>query len=400
MTINPSCCSCNSSQQRWAKSNGPGSATGPFRIDMHTHIMPPNLPDFSKLYGSPEENGADWMTLRSHFVSSDGVSDSTGPKSNKVDMYVGERFFRTVEPNCFDPVVRMKEMDATGVDVQVISTVPILFSYDKPIEPAAALARYLNDHIASVCRDNPRRFVGLATVPLQDVSSSVAELGRAKSELGLKGVEIGTEINGCALDDPKFDLFWAACEDLDMPIFVHPLGYDLERENKSRWGNYWSAWLIGMPSETALSIHAILSSGILVRHPKLRFCFAHAGGAYLPLLGRIQHGYDCRPDLVAHRSEGVSPQEYLESHQHNIWIDSLVHDPDLLQLICKKIGPDRIVMGSDYPFPLGEMPNPGEMLSCDAKVGELFSSETRARMLAGNAIEFLGLGDMYQEHEI
>lgn len=208
--------------------------------------MPPNLPDFSKLYGSPEENGEDWMTLRSHHIPSDGVSDSSGTESSKVDMYVGEKFFRTVEPNCFDPIVRMKEMDATGVDVQVISTVPILFSYDKPIEPAAALARYLNDHIASVCRDNPRRFVGLATVPLQDVSSSVTELRRAKSELGLKGVEIGTEINGCSLDDPKFDLFWAACEDLDMPIFVHPLGYELERENKSRWGNYWSAWLIGM----------------------------------------------------------------------------------------------------------------------------------------------------------
>ncbi|KAJ5390398.1 uncharacterized protein N7496_001466 [Penicillium cataractarum] len=400
MTINSSCCSCNSGQQRWAKSNEPRSATAPFRIDMHTHIMPPNLPDFSKLYGSTEENGEGWMTLRSHYVSTGGVSDLTGAELNKVDMYVGEKFFRTVEPNCFDPVVRMKEMDATGVDVQVISTVPILFSYDKPIEPAAALARYLNDHIASVCRDNPQRFVGLATVPLQDVSSSVAELRRAKSELGLKGVEIGTEINGCSLDDPKFDLFWAACEELDMPIFVHPLGYELERENKSRWGNYWSAWLIGMPSETALSIHTILSSGVLVRHPKLRFCFAHAGGAYLPLLGRIQHGYDCRPDLVAHRSEGVSPQNYLESHQHNIWIDSLVHDPDLLQLICKKIGPNRIVMGSDYPFPLGEMPNPGEMLSSDAKVGELFSSETRARMLAGNAIEFLGLGDMYQEHKI
>lgn len=213
---------------------------------MHTHIMPPNLPDFSKSHGSPDKNAGDWMTLRSHSESSNGASDQTGTESSKVDMYVGEKFFRTVEPNCFDPVVRMNEMDVTGVDVQVISTVPILFSYDKPIEPAAALARYLNDHIASVCRDNPRRFVGLATVPLQDIPSSVVELRRAKVELELKGVEIGTEINGCSLDDPRFNPFWAACEELDMPIFVHPLGYELERENKSRWGNYWSAWLIGM----------------------------------------------------------------------------------------------------------------------------------------------------------
>lgn len=136
-----------------------------------------------------------------------------------------------------------------------------------------------------------------------------------------------------------------------------------------------------------------------MRHPKLRFCFAHAGGAYVPLLGRIQHGYDCRPDLVAHSSQGISPQDYLQSHQHNIWLDSLVHDPDLLQLICKKIGADRIIMGSDYPFPLGEMPVPGNLLTNDKRVGEMFSCETRARMLAGNAIEFLGLHDMLKTIE-
>lgn len=119
----------------------------------------------------------------------------------------------------------------------------------------------------------------------------------------------------------------------------------------------------------------------------------------MPLLGRIQHGYDCRPDLVAHSSEGISPQDYLQSHQHNIWLDSLVHDPDLLQLICKKIGSNRIIMGSDYPFPLGEMPVPGNLLTNDERVGEMFSCETRARMLAGNAIEFLGLHDMLKSSE-
>ncbi|KAJ6021741.1 hypothetical protein N7540_007245 [Penicillium herquei] len=360
--------------------------------------MPPSLPDFSKSHGNPEENGEDWMTLRTHSSTCESKGGHDNSLSSlKVDMFVGDKFFRTVEPNCFDPKVRMAEMDESGVDVQVISTVPILFSYDKPVEPAVALVRYLNDHIASVCHEYPSRFVGLSTVPLQDVSAAIDELRRTKTDLGLKGVEIGTEINGRSLDDAVFDPFWSACEDLDVPIFVHPLGYELERENKSRWGNYWSAWLIGMPSETALAIHAILSSGVLMRHPKLRFCFAHAGGAYLPLLGRVQHGYNCRPDLVAHNSQGLSPENYLQSNQHNIWIDSLVHDPDLLQFICKKIGSDRVIMGSDYPFPLGEMPVPGKMLVDDKRVRELFSQDARSRMLSGNAIEFLGLQKMFNK---
>jgi aminocarboxymuconate-semialdehyde decarboxylase len=211
---------------------------------MHTHIMPPSLPDFS--LQSSDGKSEEWINLRLRDQSKLEKDNKIASSSQNVDMFVGDKFFRTVEPNCFDPIVRMEEMDATGVNIQVISTVPILFSYDKPIKPATLLVRHLNDHIASVCHEYPKRFVGLATVPLQDVEASVAELKRAKIDLELKGVEIGTEINGQPLDSPEFDPFWTACEELDMPIFIHPLGYELERENKSRWGSYWSAWLIGM----------------------------------------------------------------------------------------------------------------------------------------------------------
>lgn len=246
MTINCKGCSCAADQHRQHINTEQSTRNGPFRIDMHTHIMPPSLPDFSKSHGTSQPTSQEWITLRPHDASRDGSDGQNGKTSSKVDMFVGDRFFRTVEPNCFDPDVRIAEMDDSGVDVQVISTVPVLFSYDKPAEPAAAMARYLNDHIASVCRDHPDRFVGLATVPLQNVAASIKELRRAKNMLGLKGVEVGTEINGKCLNHVDFEQFWAACEELDFPIFVHPLGYELEQENKDRWGKYWSAWLIGM----------------------------------------------------------------------------------------------------------------------------------------------------------
>lgn len=213
-----------------------------YRIDLHTHIMPSSLPDLSAVATTSSTSPSTTYPWPDFRPSADGTGD--------IDMFVGGAHFRRVKPNCYDPAARVAEMDAAGVDVQVLSTVPLLFCYDAPLAPALVLARALNDHIADVVRGRPDRFVGLATVPLQDVTEAVAELRRAR-EIGFSGVQIGTAVpllggGEMDLDDERLAPFWSACEELDMAVFVHPLGYSWKRENDARWGKYWGSWLVGM----------------------------------------------------------------------------------------------------------------------------------------------------------
>lgn len=408
------CCSPSSrtppSQQH---GRNPSSLSSLFRIDLHTHIMPPSLPDLASLTppapADAQDQGSSPYPWPAFHKSADHAA------TGAIDMYVGAAFFRRVAPSCYDPAARLRDMDAAGVDVQVLSTVPVLFCYDAPLAPARALARALNDHVSEVCARWPARFVGLATVPLQDCGAAVEELRRVRGLPGMVGVQIGTSVEKggggvVMLDDAALEPFWSACEELDVPVFVHPLGYALSKENKERWGRYWGSWLVGMPCETALAMHAVTAGGVLVRHPGLRLCFAHGGGAFPALLGRIQHGFDCRPDLVATRAGGVTPTEHFrgdgpappegaEPGQGQIWIDSLMHDPDLLEYVLRKLGPGgpgRIVLGSDYPFPLGEVPTAGKMITEHEQIGTFMSHKERAGVLARNAIRFLKLGQDFE----
>jgi len=260
--------------------------------------------------------------------------------------------------------------------VQVLSTVPVMFSYWAEPAVALELATHLNDHIAGVVTRHPRRFVGLGTIPMQSPELAIRELERCVRELGLPGVQIGSNVNGANLDSPELFPIFEAAASLGAAVFVHPW----EVAGRDRMARYWLPWLVGMPAETSLAICSLIFGGVLERLPSLRIAFAHGGGAFPATIGRIVHGFEVRPDLCA-VSNAVSPREYLR----RIYLDSLVHDPLALRYLVDLMGADRVALGTDYPFPLGEA-RPGELIeSCE------FPEETCARLLHGTALEWLGL---------
>lgn len=306
-------------------------------------------------------------------------------------MMIGDRHFRTVQANCWDPSCRLEEMGKTGVGVQVLSTVPVMFSYWAKPDDALDLSRLLNDHLAGLVRNYPKNFCGLATLPLQAPELAARELERCVRELGLRGAQIGSHVdanehchgNECRnLDDRGLDIIWKTAEELDAAIFVHP--WDMV--GKRRMPKYWLPWLVGMPAETSLAICSMIFGGVFERFPRLRVAFAHGGGAFPFTIGRIEHAFAVRPDLTAIDNK-VNPRSYLANAERpaRFFVDSLVHDPEALRLLLKLFGPERVALGSDYPFPLGEA-EPGALIE------EMdLSAPAKARLLAGTAQEFLRL---------
>src|SRR5207244_4658177 len=174
-------------------------------------------------------------------------------------------------------------------------TVPVMFSYWAKPQDTCDLARLLNDHLAEVVRQFPRRFVGLGTLPLQAPDLAIRELERCRKDLGLQGIEIGSHVNDWNLDHPALFPVFEAAQQLGAAVFVHP--WDMLA--KERMSKYWLAWLVGMPAETALAICSLIFGGVLERLPRLRVCFAHGGGGFPGTFGRIEHGFQVRPDLCA-----------------------------------------------------------------------------------------------------
>lgn len=297
------------------------------KIDMHTHLMPDHMPRWSEKFGY-----GGFIHLDHH-------------KPGWARMMQDSIFFREINENCWNPEVRIKEYEGFNTQVQVICTIPVLFAYWAKPNHCAEVSRFLNDHIAEIVHKHPKRYIGLGTIPMQDADLAIKELHRLK-EIGLVGIQIGSNINDKNLNEPEFFSIFKACQDLDLAVMVHPWNM----MGKKQMEKYWLPWLVGMPAETSRAICSMIFGGVMERLPGLRLNFVHASGSFLATIGRVEHGFNCRPDLVA-IDNPVNPREYLGK----FWVDCITHDPIMLDYVLKMQGSKRVCLGTDYPFPLGDL---------------------------------------------
>ena len=329
------------------------------RVDVHTHVVPERWEDWAVRHG-----GGNWPRLEPR----DGC---------RATIFTGAQYFRDIDDRSWDPARRLEDMDRLGVDVQALSPPPVMFCYWADAKATQDFARMQNAHVAEIVGRHPRRFVGMATVPLQAPALAIDELRHAREGLALSAVEIGTCPGGRDFDDPALFDFFAACVDLDVAVFVHPaaplIGLD-------RMRRYYFPLIVGNPLETALAISTLIFGGVLERLPRLRICFAHGGGAFPFTLARLNHGWGVRPEGPA--AIPHEPRHYAR----RIWVDSLTLGASNLRFIVDELGLDRVVLGSDYPFDMG----------ADDPVRAVESAElapaARAAIVDGaNAARFLGL---------
>lgn len=270
---------------------------------------------------------------------------------------------------------RLADMDAMGVDVQVLSPSPTQYYYWADEDLARPLVALQNEHIAAECARHPDRLAGLGTVALQHPALAAEQLTHAVQALGLKGVEISASVNGRELADAALEPFWARASDLGALVFIHPLGTSLgERVNR-----HYLANTIGQPLETTIALSELIFGGVLDRHAGIKLVAAHGGG-YLPAyFGRSQHAHRVRPEAQQMQH---APRDYLR----RIWFDTLVYEPDILRHLIDVVGASQLVVGTDYPFDMGHYDPQGLL---DAVPG--LSRADADAILGRNAAALLGL---------
>ena len=325
-------------------------------IDVHTHVMPPDWGDLGRKYGAP-----DWPRVRPE-------------AGGRATIMLGDRPFRLVTEQCFSPSRRLADMEADGVRRQLLSPIPVHFCYGGAAAATAEFARIQNDFIAELVARHPERFLGAGTVAMQSIAHALPELERMK-RAGFRALEIGTNVGGRDLDDPELVDILDAAQGLGLAVFVHPWS----GIGEERMRDFYLPHMVSLPAETSLAISRLIFGGVLDRLPGLRIGFAHGGGTFVPLLGRIDHGFTVRSE--AKRVIARPPSTYLG----RLYFDSITHDPRMLELLCEKAGSDHVMLGSDYPFDMG-VEHPLEQLA-----GARLTDTDLDNVLCHSAERFLGL---------
>ena len=328
------------------------------KIDTHAHYLPRDWPDLANKYGD------------NRFPVIHHGDD------NRHRIYKEGKFFREIQSKTWDPDERIAEYARFNVQVQVISTVPVMFSYWAKPHHAMELHQSLNNHMAETCRTHRRHYAGIGTVPLQSPRLAIQELERCMDQLDLQGVQIGSHVNDWNLDAPELFDFFQAAQDLGAAILIHP--WDMM--GTEEMPNYWLPWLVGMPAELSRAACSLIFGGVLERLPRLKVCLAHGGGSFPYTIGRIEHGFLMRPDLVA-VDNPRNPREYLS----RLFFDSWVADPRALRYLLDTVGVQQVMLGTDYPFPLGEQ-EPGKGIA-SLNLPDI----EQLRIYHGTALDWLGL---------
>ena len=328
------------------------------KVDIHSHFYPLISKQQAKVYDT-----------------------QTGPWLKQLDekrgmLMRGDEEFRPVYSACWDAQVRLEEMDRDQIDIQILSATPLLFGYQLPAKATYDWAAMINDKALEICAVNPTRLKALCQVPLQHVELAMKEVSRAR-ENGHVGVQIGNHVGDRNLDDADIVTFLSHCANENIPVLVHP--WDMMAPE--RMPKYMLQWLVGMPAETQLGILSLIMSGAFERLPdSLKICFAHGGGNFAFQLGRVDNAWKHR-DIV--RQHCPNPPS---SYVNRFSVDSAVFSQPSLNLLVEVMGADRVMLGSDYPFPLGEQ-NIGELVETNNSL----STQYKQKILAHNAVAFFNL---------
>ena len=298
------------------------------------------------------------------------VQESSGRESGSWNI----RLFESIKDKLSDIPTRIRDMDRARVDVQILSPSPIMLYYWVDIETGIALSRLQNERISEICRQYPDRFIGIGTIPLQDVGEATRELERVSKELDLRGVIVSSNVNGKDLDDPLFFPFFEKADSLDLLIFIHPH----DTAAAERMQRFYLTNLIGNPLDTTIAATRLIFSGLLEKLPALKICFAHGGGHLPYIMGRIHHGYLVRPECRGEIQR--SPWEYFK----RLYFDTITHYPPALEYLVRTAGSEHVLMGSDYPYDMGDE-------EPVATVQNLTIPEVdKRKILGGNLMRLLG----------